>query len=653
MVNLNIGKIVLFYQDGNLHFGIITGIENKHCKVLSEEDESYILPSARFILVSDKCYEPLSSNTLKDFEDKIRFKMEEQGEIWLQQLQEQKKSFTFDEANSYLGYKDDLERYALYLLILQRKDLLKYKKGVFSFRNEEERLKYLKEESETKERANYLQEVERFLQANRDILLSLDSFSIIKYQIFLSLTLEFKTRFLAELRELLRCSTPKDLAKVLRKFSNDQKLRTLIRNLRLLLGDISPDTDKIAADSGIPINFSAEVLEEARKLQDKLQQETSRQNIANLDAFTIDAADSPDYDDAISLQESKPGWILGIHISDVGGQLPLNSPVFNEACERVSSLYLPCETIPLLPPSLSSDAFSLKAGENRKVLSLYLFLDKEFKIQKEEFKSEYICVKQNLSYKDMDSYLTKHQHSTLFQIVRNINQGHKIFESNGKTRYEWNVVCKNGELMMECIDFYSPSRLLVEELMVLYNRSLAEYASASGLPCIYRNIAQYEESGDEDSNNYYQAFLSTEAGFHPGIGSRAYLHCSSPIRRVTDIINQAQFEALLNQNRPPFSEEELIKLIPAIEERVSYLHSVAARSEHYWFLRFLQQKYLQRTLDAILIRSITDGYIIELTDWDKHIFLKSNEILPLHHSVKLILTEVNPDEDWVKGEIIV
>ena len=653
MVNLNIGKIVLFYQDGNLHFGIITGIMNKHCKVLSEEDESYILPSARFILVSDKCYKPLSSNTLKDFEDKIRFKMEEQGEIWLQQLQERKESFTFDEANSYLGGKDDLERFALYLLILQRKDLLKYKKGVFSFRNEEERLKYLNEEAETKERANYLQEVERFLQANQDILLSLDFFSTINYQNSPSLAPEFQTRFLAELIELLRCGIPKDLAKVLRKFSNDQKLRTLIRNLRLLLGDISPKTDKIAADSGIPINFSAEVLEEARKLQDKLQQESSRQNIANLDAFTIDAADSPDYDDAISLQESKPGWILGIHISDVGGQLPLNSPVFNEACERVSSLYLPCETIPLLPPSLSSDAFSLKAGENRKVLSLYLFLDKEFKIQKEEFKSEYICVKQNLSYKDMDSYLTKHQHSTLFQIVRNINEGHKIFERVGKTRYEWNVVCKNGELMMECIDFYSPSRLLVEELMVLYNRSLAEYASASGLPCIYRNIAQYEESGDEDSNNYYQAFLSTEAGFHPGIGSKAYLHSTSPIRRVTDIINQVQFEALLKKRKPPFSADELRTMIPVIEERVLYLHTVAARSEQYWFLCFLQRKYLQQPLNVILIRSMTDGYLVEITDWDKHIFLQSEEILPLHNSVKLIISEVNPEEGWVKGEVIV
>ncbi len=645
--------MVLFFQDGNVQSGIISEAQNRHFKVLNQEAKNYILPPARFILVTEKVYEPVSTKTLEDFETQIRNKIEEEGENWLLQLQETQDSFTFEEICSKFGLEGDIERFALFILLQQRKDLFKFKKDVFSFRNEEERLKYLQEEAETRERTRYLKEVEKFLQTYQDLLPSLNILSPIKDDVSQGFGQDSKTQFLSELRELLRSNTPKDLAKLLHKYSNGLDLRTLIRNIRLLLGDISPDTDKIAADSGIPINFSSEILREAQKLHERLKQEAENQNVTNLEAFTIDAIDSPDYDDAISLQKQEQGWILGIHISDVGGQLPLNSSIFREACERVSSLYLPCETIPLLPPSLSKEAFSLKAGEKRKVLSLYLFMDKkEFKIEREVFKQEYITVKQNLSYAEVDRYLTSHQNSTLLQIVHHIHKGRQIFESGGKRRYEWNVVCKNGELTMECIDYYSPARLLIEELMVLYNRTLAEYAFAKGLSCIYRNIAQYE--GEEgNSHNYCQAFLSTKAAFHPGIGSRAYLHCSSPIRRVTDIINQAQFEALLNQNRPPFSEEELIKLIPAIEERVSYLHSVAARSEHYWFLRFLQQKYLQRTLDAILIRSITDGYIIELTDWDKHIFLKSNEILPLHHSVKLILTEVNPDEDWVKGEIIV
>ena len=653
MFNLASGKIVLFFQDGNLQSGIITEVQNRHYKVLNQEAKTYILPPARFILVTQKVYEPVSTKTLEDFEKQIKNKIEEEGENWLLQLQETQDSFTFEEICSKFGLEGDIERFALFILLQQRKDLFKFKKDVFSFRNEEERLKYLQEEAETRERTRYLKEVEKFLQTYQDLLPSLNILSPIKDDVSQGFEPESKTQFLSELRELLRSNVPKDLAKLLRKYSDGLDLRTLIRNIRLLLKDISPDTDKIAADSGIPINFSSEILREAQKLQERLKQEAENQNVTNLEAFTIDAIDSPDYDDAISLQKQEQGWIMGIHISDVGGQLPLNSSIFREACERVSSLYLPCETIPLLPPSLSKEAFSLKAGEKRKVLSLYLFMDKkEFKIEKEVFKQEFITVKQNLSYEEVDRYLTSHQNSILLQIVHHIHSGRQIFESSGKRRYEWNVVCKNGELVMECIDYYSPARLLIEELMVLYNRTLAEYASAKGLPCIYRNIAQYEEEED-NPHNYCQAFLSTEPAFHPGIGSKAYLHITSPIRRLTDIINQAQFEALLNKQKPPFSEEALNKIIPAIEERVLYLYSVSTRSEQYWFLRFLQVKYLQKTLNAFLIRSITDGYIVELTDWDKHIFLKSDEILPLNNPVKLILSEVNPEEGWVKGEIIV
>jgi hypothetical protein len=57
-----------------------------------------------------------------------------------------------------------------------------------------------------------------------------------------------------------------------------------------------------------------------------------------------------------------------------------------------------------------------------------------------------------------------------------------------------------------------------------------------------------------------------------------------------------QFEALLNKQEPPFSEEELSKLIPVIEERVLYLHTVAARSEQYWFLCFLQENIFSNPL---------------------------------------------------------
>ena len=136
MFKLASGKIVLFFQDGNLQSGIITEAQNRHCKVLNQEAKNYILPSARFILVTEKVYEPASTKTLEAFEKQIRNKIEEEGENWLLQLQKTQESFTFAEICSKFGLEGDIERFALFILLQQRKDLFKFKFGAYLFKSE-------------------------------------------------------------------------------------------------------------------------------------------------------------------------------------------------------------------------------------------------------------------------------------------------------------------------------------------------------------------------------------------------------------------------------------------------------------------------------------------------------------------------------------
>ena len=110
---------------------------------------------------------------------------------------------------------------------------------------------------------------------------------------------------------------------------------------------------------------------------------------------------------------------------------------------------------------------------------------------------------------------------------------------------------------------------------------------------------------DNDTDNYgIQAYLSTEAKFHPGVGVQAYLHATSPIRRFTDIVNQAQFSALLAGNGQCFSRQDLEELIFSIEKRLQLLRAVAHRSERYWLLRWLEQKHLGEPLDAVPLLSL-------------------------------------------------
>jgi len=191
----------------------------------------------------------------------------------------------------------------------------------------------------------------------------------------------------------------------------------------------------------------------------------------------------------------------------------------------------------------------------------------------------------------------------------------------------------------------------VEELMILYNRLFAKRATESGLPFLYRNVAGFEENEETEPRAQIQAYLSTEARFHPGVGSEAYLHASSPIRRFADIVNQMQFQAFLQGQAPALGKDELENLIPELEKRLLLLRQVARRSESYWLLRFLQQKHLGEPLDLILLKRLRQGYLAELTRWEKRLVVHCDSLPPLQTPVKAVFSSVDLRELSAEAEI--
>lgn len=187
--------------------------------------------------------------------------------------------------------------------------------------------------------------------------------------------------------------------------------------------------------------------------------------------------------------------------------------------------------------------------------------------------------------------------------------------------------------------------------MILYNKLLAKLAIKSGLPFLYRNIAEFRENDDAQQLPQIQAYLSTQGKFHPGVGSEAYLHASSPIRRFADIVNQAQFQAFLQEQKAPFNKEELEKLIPKLEKRLLRLRQIARRSENYWLLRFLEQKHLGKPLDLILLKRLRHGFLAELTRWEKRLVVHCESLPPLHTPVKAVFSGVNLKEISAMAEL--
>ena len=71
--------------------------------------------------------------------------------------------------------------------------------------------------------------------------------------------------------------------------------------------------------------------------------------------FTVDSAETSEIDDGISLEKYKGDDRLErlriwIHIADAEKFCPRNSDLFDIARRRVTSLYLPQGSTPMLPP---------------------------------------------------------------------------------------------------------------------------------------------------------------------------------------------------------------------------------------------------------------------------------------------------------------
>ncbi len=129
-------------------------------------------------------------------------------------------------------------------------------------------------------------------------------------------------------------------------------------------------------------SFPPEVLSEARQRTKNVQQEitdevTDRRDLRELTAWTTDPADAQDFDDAISIEADEEGYRLWVHIADVTHYVHPGSEMWDEAVKRGNTVYLPAYTIHMLPPILAETVCSLVPGEDRLAHTVEMYVDRE------------------------------------------------------------------------------------------------------------------------------------------------------------------------------------------------------------------------------------------------------------------------------------
>ena len=148
-------------------------------------------------------------------------------------------------------------------------------------------------------------------------------------------------------------------------------------------GENETEMHAILAEFGLPYRFTREVEQAADKISDVItdQDRAHRRDFRKVLTFTIDPTDAKDYDDALSFRKLENGnYEVGVHIADVTYYVRPGTAVDKEAQERGTSVYLVDRTVPMLPEKLSNKLCSLRPNEEKLTFSAVFEITPQAKV---------------------------------------------------------------------------------------------------------------------------------------------------------------------------------------------------------------------------------------------------------------------------------
>jgi ribonuclease R len=335
----------------------------------------------------------------------------------------------------------------------------------------------------------------------------------------------------------------------------------------------------------------------------------ARRDLTELATFTVDPATARDFDDAVSAQREGDGFRLWVHIADVAAHVRPGSPLDLEARRRANSTYVPGAVEPMLPFALSSDACSLAPGVERLAVTAEIELGPGARARTARFYRSLIRSDSRLSYDELDHVFAGRVRPPEC-VAEPLAAARAAAAALGERRGESELEVESaepefafdpeGEATQARRVEQTESHRLIERLMILTNEQVAELLAARRAPAIYRvhpqpdpprierlleqlaalgiptpplgqglsprgagqvaaeasRLALREARRRGHGREAYislvlrslkQASYSERNSGHAGLGSDAYTHFTSPIRRYPDLVVHRALLAALGE----------------------------------------------------------------------------------------------------------
>ena len=257
-------------------------------------------------------------------------------------------------------------------------------------------------------------------------------------------------------------------------------------------GDNDTEMHAILAEFNLPYRFSPEVENAADKISEEITETDlkGRKDFRKTFTFTIDPSDAKDFDDALSFRPLENGnYEVGVHIADVSYYVKPGSPVDKEARERGTSVYLVDRTVPMLPEKLCNKLCSLRPYEDKLTFSAVFEMTPKAEIKSRWIGRTVINSDHRLDYDQAQAIIEKQTtESELDMAIVTLNKLAGIMKD--KERAAGAIDFDRPEMKVEVDETGKPLRVyqkvskeanwLIEEFMLLANRTVAEFVATGG-----------------------------------------------------------------------------------------------------------------------------------------------------------------------------
>ena len=356
------------------------------------------------------------------------------------------------------------------------------------------------------------------------------------------------------------------------------------------------DDVAIALNFGFDNNYDEEYMKEVDKLPTEVSEEETvgRHDYRKQKCFTTDGRYTKDMDDACFGEMLENGNIrVYVHIADVSHYIKPWSLIFKRACEKTTSLYMNNSVFHMLHHIISNGICSLNENKDRLTKTVVMEIDKDGNIVDFDIQKSVINSKKKMVYDDVDEIIMNNKmvdgyepfEKTLYILYdaamrlenRYVNKNGKINFANTELDKTYN---DDGTIKSVDNEENSIARKIIENLMIAANETVANWFILIGMITVFRvhdlpnantinNVIEIlNKNGyhikpikDVDNPKTLQKILNSLTKYeaypiisnmlvmamqrarysvvnngHYALGLPAYLHFTSPIRRLADLL---------------------------------------------------------------------------------------------------------------------